>query len=246
MRPTGTWKWLLVGSLALNVCFGTVAGYVLYRKGGMRYLRNYRAILKGDAVTIDNFPAGYRQQLAQFWAQPITPGRVILAGDSLTENHDWTSTCGASVMNRGISGDTSVGLLFRLGEILRHRPRKLFVLIGISDLRIWRSGAQVLQTYDQLLRRIRAEVPDTQLFVQSVLPINPRMFGSEIDPREVRRINQGLKPLAQKYGATFLDVHSHLVEGEVLDPRLTTEGVHLRPEGYLRWEAVLKQAGCGS
>ena len=38
-------------------------------------LRNYRAILKGDAVTIDNFPAGYRQQLSQFWAQPVVPGK---------------------------------------------------------------------------------------------------------------------------------------------------------------------------
>ena len=234
---------MLVASLLLNLCFAAVAGYVLYRKGGLRYLRNYRAILRGDGLTIDNFPAYYRQRYSMFWADPIMPGRVVLAGDSLTEQHDWSVACGQTAMNRGIAGDTSVGLLFRVGEILRHRPRKLFLLIGVSDLRIGRSGKQILDTYAQsLLRRIRKDAPGTEVFVQSVLPINPQLFGSEIDPEEVSRLNQGLIQLARSHGATFADVHHSLLTGRALDPRYTTDGVHLNAQGYQVWEAELKRA----
>jgi hypothetical protein len=237
--------WLLVASLTLNGLGLGLAGYTVARKGGLRYLRNYRAIWRGDAASVEMFPLYWQQRLSTFWAQPPAPGAVIFAGDSLTEGHDWGAVCGPGpVLDRGIGADTTVGLAFRLDEILRHRPTKLFLLIGISDLRIGRSPDAVAGSYERIVRRVREEGPGTELVVQGLLPINPRLFGGEIDPRRIDEVNDRLRALAARHGARFLDVGSSLREGGVLAARYTRDGVHLTAPGYERWHAALAAAGC--
>lgn len=239
--------WLLVASLTLNVLGAGLVAFTVERKGGLRYLRAYRQILRGRTVAIEDFPAYYQHRLSGFWSDPPTPGAVVFAGDSLTDGHDWASVCTPGpVLDRGIGADTTVGLAFRVGEIVRHRPAKLFLLIGISDLRIGRTVSSILETYEQLLARVRAASPATKIYVESVLPVNAQLFGSEIDPRQITELNAGLAQLAARAKAQFVDVGSSLLEGGVLAARFTIDGVHLNDLGYQRWHEVLRTVGCGA
>ncbi|HEY0715350.1 MAG TPA: GDSL-type esterase/lipase family protein [Polyangia bacterium] len=237
---------LLVASLALNALFVAAGGYVLHRKGGIKYLKNYRAILRGDAVTIETFPHYYRNKYSEFWGEPVVAGSTIFVGDSLTEQHDWSSFCRKPVLNRGIGADTSLGIHFRLGEMIRHRPQMLFVMAGIADLRIGRSVDRILEAHANILTQMGKASPQTKLFVQSVLPINPDLFGREIDPSNVSRINDGLRALSAKHGATYVDIYSRLQESGTLARRFTNDGVHLTDAGYREWEAALAAAACSA
>jgi len=38
------------------------------------------------------------------------------------------------VLNSGIEGDITSGVLARLDEVIRHQPAKLFICIGTNDL----------------------------------------------------------------------------------------------------------------
>jgi beta-glucosidase len=63
---------------------------------------------------------------------------VVFLGDSITQG--WGDTMGGSfgeikVANRGISGDTTRGVLIRMDEdVLALHPRAVVLLIGTNDL----------------------------------------------------------------------------------------------------------------
>src|ERR1700742_5027583 len=81
--------------------------------------------------TIPFIPEHTPQRLAQFAKDPVVTGKDIFFGDSITEMGDWKKVTGDStVLNRGIGGDITYGLLKRLKDITDRQPAKLFILIG--------------------------------------------------------------------------------------------------------------------
>lgn len=74
------------------------------------------------------------------WAKRIEQdqGALVFLGDSITQG--WGDTLGGSfpgvkVANRGISGDTTRGVLIRLkGDVLTLKPSGVVILIGTNDL----------------------------------------------------------------------------------------------------------------
>ena len=60
---------------------------------------------------------------------------IVMLGDSLTEWGNWHELVPEySILNRGISGDTSSGVLDRLQEVIERRPKVVFVMIGTNDI----------------------------------------------------------------------------------------------------------------
>jgi len=67
---------------------------------------------------------------------PVTSNDIVLAGDSHTQFYDSQEYLkGYKIVNRGIMGDNSAGLLNRLDEITKGHPKKLFIQIGLNDIR---------------------------------------------------------------------------------------------------------------
>ncbi len=60
---------------------------------------------------------------------------IVMLGDSLTEWGNWHELVPEfRVINRGIAGDTSFGVLGRLQEVIDRRPKVVFVMVGTNDL----------------------------------------------------------------------------------------------------------------
>jgi lysophospholipase L1-like esterase len=58
-----------------------------------------------------------------------------MLGDSLTEWGNWHELVPEHrIINRGIAGDTSSGVLDRLQEVIERRPKVVFVMIGTNDI----------------------------------------------------------------------------------------------------------------
>lgn len=72
--------------------------------------------------------------------------------------------------NRGIAGDDTAGVLARLREVTAGRPAKVFLMIGTNDLTEGVDETRIAANVEQIVARIAAASPDTQIFVQSVLP----------------------------------------------------------------------------
>ena len=68
--------------------------------------------------TIPFIPEHTPQRVAQFVKEPIVPGRIIFLGNSITEMGNWKKVLNdTTVINRGIGGDITYGILRRLKDI---------------------------------------------------------------------------------------------------------------------------------
>src|SRR4051812_12410847 len=93
---------------------------------------------------------------------------IVMLGDSLTEWGNWHELVPEfRVINRGIAGDTSSGVLDRLQEVIERRPKVVFVMVGTNDI-----GIQVPP--DVLLSNLREIV--TRLRDESIIPVAQRIL----------------------------------------------------------------------
>jgi len=190
----------------------------------------------------------YDSRTAYFRQLPVVKKPIVFFGDSITHWGDWAEFTGFSkVLNRGISGDNSFGLLARLDEVARHQPAKLFVLIGTNDLNLNSNAAiqQVVMNYRRLVQEVRRLSPATKIFIQSVFPINDQLINTKYykgTNTQVREMNKQLESLARELSIRYVDVYSSLLDqSNQLAPRFTYDGLHLSGEGYLAWVNHLKK-----
>ena len=191
----------------------------------------------------------YYKRFVQFMDEPaITDKDVVMLGNSLTENGgDWGKRLGKKhVVNRGIIGDEVMGVYERLHQILPGHPQKLFLMIGINDVSHNLTADSIAGMIRLTVERIQRESPETELHLQSLLPINEsfgryKLLTGKTDL--VPEINTRLKALAQEKKIDFIDLFPLFAEGNthVLRKDLTTDGLHLNEEGYKIWAKALKK-----
>ena len=189
--------------------------------------------------------AAYMRRLSLFQMLPVDMYDNVFLGDSITRGGEWSEFFNMpTAKNRGINGDRSDWLLERLDQITVGQPKRVFVLIGINDLAAGRTSDMVIEDITQLIKRFQLTTPVTELFIQSIFPVNPDIAGfpyaSEVSSRHLNELivqtNKALKNCCIMAGIPYLDVWSLLVDGQgVLRPDLTNDGVHLLAPGFKIW-----------
>jgi lysophospholipase L1-like esterase len=196
--------------------------------------------------TVTSMPDLRASRIATFEAEPVTTGRVIFLGNSITQGGDWARLTGDStVINRGIGADITFGLRTRLDDVTKRKPSKLFILIGINDISKDIPDAVIAAQYRALVDSVKSRSPATKIFVQSILPLIPTVknFPQHYDqqPRVVA-VNRLVRQMARETGATYIDLWPVFVDRQNhLDARLTGDGLHLNAQGYERWVHFLRQ-----
>ena len=229
------------------------------RSGSQLYRQRLEALRAGRLYTripTDSFYAAWSQatsqpsysqwkQLLALEARAVARGQgdnrlSIFMGDSLSL---WFPAQGLPNsqlwLNQGISGDTTGGILQRLSAIAPTRADKIYVMAGINDLRKGHSDATITKNLHQIMRRLRQDHPQAQVVVQSILPTRYDAIPSS----RVRSLNEKIKAIARQEGAYYLDLFAFFIDGEDrLNRGLTTDGLHLNPQGYQVWQMALQQA----
>ena len=150
-----------------------------------------------------------------------------------------------NAVNRGISGDLTDGVLDRLDEVVSSQPQKIFLMIGTNDLARGRSVEYVLDHSRKIIKNIVSQSPNTQLYLQSVLPINPnvggKFSGHKSKKNEILSVNKKLKVMARDYKINYIDLHKSFSDTKgYLLPKLTYDGLHLNQAGYDHWKSVIQ------
>lgn len=191
----------------------------------------------------------YYKRFLQFMDEPAIGNKdIVMLGNSLTENGgDWTARLGnKNVRNRGIIGDEVMGVYDRLHQILPGHPAKLFLLIGVNDVSHDLTTDTIVGMIRVTVERIQKESPDTKLYLQSLLPINEsfgrykRLAGKT---NMIPEINKQLEELAKEKGLTYINLFPLFTEkgSNVLRAELTTDGLHLKEEGYKIWVKAIRK-----
>lgn len=164
---------------------------------------------------------------------------IVFLGDSMTDRGDWSQLYPqVNLVNRGIGGDTTLGLLQRLNQVIQLAPPKIFLMIGTNDLCYNRSIEDALDNYDKILGILHANLPDTKIYVESVLPFNDTLFPSNClrTNENILRLNQGIRQLAYKFNDPYIDLVPDFQDsnGRLL-AEYTVDGLHLNDTGYALW-----------
>jgi lysophospholipase L1-like esterase len=186
------------------------------------------------------------QKCSLFEILPVTSSDIIFIGNSITDGCEWSELLdNHNVKNRGISADRTYWLLERLDNIIKGKPRKLFVQAGTNDLGAGHSPQSVADNIAKLIDRFQTESPETELYIQSIFPVN-NGFGKYAQhgskDKEIVETNELLKQLCSLKGITFVDVYSALIdENGKLSSEYTNDGLHLMGSGYLVWKKSIEK-----
>jgi lysophospholipase L1-like esterase len=187
----------------------------------------------------------YDNRLIYFRQLPPVKKAVVFFGDSITQWGDWSELLGFKrVINRGIAGDITYGLKARVDEVIRHRPRKVFILAGTNDINKKIPLSYSIQAYREIIDAIRKGSPATSIYVQSVFPINNQLIGRKYyigTNEQIQEMNKALQSMAARENVQYVNVYPYLLdEQDQMDARFTYDGLHLSGLGYQAWIKCLR------
>lgn len=201
--------------------------------------------------TIGFIPEHYLQRITVFEQEPVVTGRIIFLGNSITEMGNWKKLLNdTTIVNRGIGGDITFGVLKRLDDVIKRQPSKLFLLIGINDIGKDIPDAVIADNIRKIILRVQSESSSTKIYVESILPVNPDVpnFPQHYDKQEhVNNTNKLIKKVVEETRCTYLNIHDLFTDEQGrLDAKYTKDGLHLTAEGrgYEKWIEYLRKQNC--
>jgi lysophospholipase L1-like esterase len=234
---------LLFVSINLNLLVFILITILTVKNGGLTYWR--QKILNWNVTNndIDN-PPYYIHKTSQFELLPKKTGTIIFLGDSITDEGEWTELLeNPNIQNRGISGDTTDRILRRLDTIIQTQPKQIFLMVGVNDLHMLNKSVKAtLEGYKQILVQLQDKVPNTQVFIQSVLPVNNSIYLYWADNQKIIDLNLYLQNLSIEFNHKYIDIYSHLLDSQrQLGAEFTKDGLHLNGKAYLVWKQVIEK-----
>ena len=162
----------------------------------------------------------YQTRIAAFAKQHISLGSKMIIGDSITQR--WPEDLFPDgFINRGISGDTSAAALDRLYFHIEEKPAAIVLFIGVNDILNGFYGNTAVN-YRQMIDRIRQALPDTRIYIISMLPLV-----NSLENKIVGQVNDSIREVANSYGIPWLNAHDIFEEnGGAIAGYYRSDGIH--------------------
>ena len=197
----------------------------------------------------------YFERISEFKKVPIGKNKIVFLGNSIMQGGgNWNDRYKSNnIVNRGISGDYTAGVLKRLDEIIFYKPNAVFLMIGINEFFADNSEKpevnpeNVAKNILKIADTITKHSPKTKIFIHTILPINNDQYIKikEVNYNFLRdnyipSINSQVKEtnsileLNGRY--EVIDLHSIFIDKALkLNSKLSSDGVHLNENGYNLW-----------
>jgi len=200
----------------------------------------------------------YYKKIAEFENSPIGFDKIVFLGNSITQGllRHTDKLSRINIINRGISGDHTDGVLARLQEIIHYKPKAVFLLIGVNDLfednrsKPERNPEYIANNILLICKAIKNKSNNTRIFIQTILPINNEQYLNKkpniefllpnYSPSINEQINEVNKILKSNLSLNIIDLHSAFLNQDLqLNPKFSTDGVHLNELGYQNWVNII-------
>lgn len=163
---------------------------------------------------------------------------VAFLGDSLTDGYDLNYYYPEFlVSNRGISGETTIGLEKRLQvSVYDLKPKVIVMLIGANNF------DTMFDNYERILQGFQENLPNTKVILLSLTAMGGDKWGEKNQVAAYNNVK--IKKYAEKYGYYFVDLFTPLYDveiGEVYEG-YTVDGGHFTPKGYEVVTSLVKPA----
>lgn len=175
--------------------------------------------------------------------EKVVDNNYLFLGDSITEQYDLKKYYkDYPVVNSGVSGDFTSSIVENMKKrVYDYNPSKVFLLIGINDLRNGKDVSEIVSNTKEIIKLIKENRPYSEIYLESIYPINKTdddkisdsvrdiEFGNE----KIIEVNDLLKVLAKDEKITYVDLYNKLVDDDGnLNISYTKDGLHISSEGY--------------
>jgi lysophospholipase L1-like esterase len=185
------------------------------------------------------------KQRRTLWSTQVQrdQGAVVFLGDSITQG--WGLGLGAvfpgmKVANRGISGDTTRGVLVRLKEdVLDLNPRAVVILIGTNDLEEKATPETIDSDFRLLIATLKAHNPKMPIVACLVMPSSVSM---RRPAEEIKKIN-ALRMASIKGDPQVIPLDTWTLFAEKSGEPILAEFpdvLHPNDYGYIKFAAALR------
>lgn len=133
-----------------------------------------------------------------------------------------------------------------LEALAAYAPRSVYILLGTNVLTQDTDHTSFLNYYSLMVDRIRALLPDADIYIQSITPVRPEVSAEAnhagMYAERFMRVNNDLATLAVEKGCFFLNLWEVLADeaGNLKVEYAQPDGYHLLPEGYAAWVSYLR------
>lgn len=170
-------------------------------------------------------------------------GAVVFLGDSITQG--WNQRLAAAfpgmkLANRGISGDTTRGVLIRIDEdVIALNPSAVVLLIGTNDLEEGASPEMVESNMRLLLASLKRHNPRIPIILCEVFPSSAKMKRPaaqirEVNARVLAAVKNDPQVIPLDTWRLFADANGDAPVSEFPDL------LHPNDAGYARWASALR------
>ena len=181
--------------------------------------------------------------------QTVPAGVVVFAGNSITDAWPGASPeffKDNNYIGRGISGQTSQGLLLRFRQdVIDLNPVAVVINIGTNDIAENNGPYQQQLTLDCI--KSMAELADyngIRVILSSVLPVKQYGWNQSVTdaPQKIAALNDAIRAYADEKGFAYIDYYSQMSEPDgALKDSYGRDGVHPNKEGYKVMEQEAKK-----
>jgi lysophospholipase L1-like esterase len=162
---------------------------------------------------------------------------IVMVGTSLTRYADWQELLpNETVANRGIGSDISAGILNRLPQVIKLKPKICFVEVGINDIVSEVPEVEIKQNIKSIIDELRKE--GIKPVLSNVIHVNASFPNSKKVNTHIKDLNSYIDGL----GTDVLNLNPVLApNGELLNEYDLYDGIHLSPAAYKIWaDSVVK------
>jgi lysophospholipase L1-like esterase len=235
---------LLVLTAICFFIYGLSVGH--YHLFPFHEIQRVHSQLRGSGHRTRQFDIDAERRSTYYWSrvhlfrQLAGTADVVMLGDSLTEWIDWRELLpDLKVMNRGISGDTTDGVIERLDEIIGRSPRYVPLLIGVNDLFYYSIPHDVVVINSKRIVMVLKESGAIPIVI-SLSGVSANYPRASLLNRQVSLVNKSLQQWCKTNAIQFFDLHALLTHDGALSPENTWDGLHFTGRAYLIWRDAMR------
>jgi lysophospholipase L1-like esterase len=161
----------------------------------------------------------------------------VFIGDSITDRMEWNELLpDYNIANRGISKDTTEGILQRLDSLYTTSARSAFIMVGINDFENGVTTDKVFRNYQLLIENIINHGMNVHIQSTIFAGLNKNYLNSKIVTLNLR-----LKVLANNTAnVSYIELNEVLSPSGFLHEDFTSDGIHLNARGYKLWKKEIE------